>query len=806
MAELWNGKPADRKSMQIREKELIDMLVATEFPVRKRSKTSEEILSSIRDLEDAQSGRKRAKNVNKLNGQENQNNDNVTNQGPTELDKTRLNSEKIETEVNVKKKLDRLFQEMDKKTNLCVNSLKTKLSDKTSDNSSTGTSNSRLLRSPTPKVPPLDPRLLTTHSVLTGDLSLGRNFKILGFNGDQLVEDSMLRIGWRTFNYPAASGFYSCFTASDSKRSAGSAFGSPIFADSAPVHLTWADSPAKLKNLVFVEGVEMVNHIPNMALLSDKVKLYESLSTYERQVMGGGMRRPGLGIVGHIKMDRFVPTTFRVDVPTDRTRFYREFRPGQIWICKPANENCGRGIFLVRSVDEFHQLLTAYEELKAKSPQGNCSGPPSQAANSPPTPTPIAYPETQSRDSTTSNSLPNPTSPNIEICSNANANANANASAKVKPVTNLATSNKKAHPAFHNHSYHRVVQRYIENPLLIDGRKADLRAFLLVASTDPYILLFRTGYVRLAMDQYDASGKSPFSHLTNQFVQKKHPEYESKKDDSVMTMEKFNDFVNDRVASEVGVAKDWVKDILPAEMKKIMVQCFQSIRLHLPSVYSNGRFELLGFDFMLDDKLNLWLIEANINPSLATNNQTLARVIPSVVQEALYIAIECFEKQKVIRGPLTPLHTRKNFEFIYEEYSSSKWIFGQNPSPRWSPSFALSEGEKARLSVSRRQALCPRIPLGSSIRGKWAANLEDNSPAAITAIAATKHLVETMRSALEADERDRRGDGKGEEVEEEDKTGEEEEEEKREDIEDNGTEKTREEAENGKSWLRERWH
>ena len=120
-----------------------------------------------------------------------------------------------------------------------------------------------------------------------------------------------------------------------------------------------------------------------------------------------------------------------------------------------------------------------------------------------------------------------------------------------------------------------MVQRYIENPLLVNGRKLDLRAYLLVASTDPYVVLFRPGYVRLAMDQYDSEGMSPFSHLTNQYVQKKHPEYEAKKDESVWTMSRFNDFINDVVAPEVGVPLNWAIDVLPTEMKKIMVQCFQ---------------------------------------------------------------------------------------------------------------------------------------------------------------------------------------------------------------------------------------
>lgn len=422
-------------------------------------------------------------------------------------------------------------------------------------------------------------------------------------------------------------------------------------------------------------------------------------------------------------------------------------------------ENFNQGKFgfvnqLVRSLDEFHTLLTLYAELKDKSHQ------------------------TTAARSSNASSLPSSTPPNA---------------ARPSTATNANQPNHaKTQPAFHNHTFHRVVQRYIENPLLVNGRKLDLRAYLLVASTDPYVVLFRPGYVRLAMDQYDSKGKSPFSHLTNQYVQKKHPEYEAKKDESVWTMSRFNEFINDVVAPEVGVPLNWAIDVLPTEMKKIMVQCFQSIRANLPSTTTNGRFELLGIDFMLDDKLNLWLIEVNVNPALATNNATLEAVIPDVVQEALYIAIECFEKQKVIRGPLSPLHTCKEFQVIYEEYSSSKWIFGQNPSPRWNPSFVYTEEEKARLSVARRQALCPRVPLGANLRGKWAAPHKENSPGAICAIASTRHLIQTMRNALDA--RDKAT--KKREEEEERKSANEVEAAKR-DSDDGLEEEVK--------WLRERW-
>ena len=45
-----------------------------------------------------------------------------------------------------------------------------------------------------------------------------------------------------------------------------------------------------------------------------------------------------------------------------------------------------------------------------------------------------------------------------------------------------------------------AVQKYIENPLLIDGKKFDIRAYMLIASMKPYLVLYNHGYVRLSLN------------------------------------------------------------------------------------------------------------------------------------------------------------------------------------------------------------------------------------------------------------------------------------------------------------------
>jgi len=74
-----------------------------------------------------------------------------------------------------------------------------------------------------------------------------------------------------------------------------------------------------------------------------------------------------------------------------------------------------------------------------------------------------------------------------------------------------------------------IVQKYCENPSLINGKKYDLRFFMLVACTKPYLVLTHTGYARISLEDYStesfgAGGKQEkAAHLTNASVQRGHP-------------------------------------------------------------------------------------------------------------------------------------------------------------------------------------------------------------------------------------------------------------------------------------------
>jgi len=66
----------------------------------------------------------------------------------------------------------------------------------------------------------------------------------------------------------------------------------------------------------------------------------------------------------------------------------------------------------------------------------------------------------------------------------------------------------------------RLIQKYIVDPLLVRGRKFDIRAYMLIASSDPFIVFYQHGYARLACVPYRTDILDTHVHLTNQYVQK----------------------------------------------------------------------------------------------------------------------------------------------------------------------------------------------------------------------------------------------------------------------------------------------
>lgn len=70
-------------------------------------------------------------------------------------------------------------------------------------------------------------------------------------------------------------------------------------------------------------------------------------------------------------------------------------------------------------------------------------------------------------------------------------------------------------------------------------------------------------------------------------------------------------------------------------MKKIATDTVKAVYQTIDPNKRNLTFELFGYDFMIDEEFNVWLIEVNTNPCLDLSCSFLARIIPSLLESTI---------------------------------------------------------------------------------------------------------------------------------------------------------------------------
>lgn len=161
-----------------------------------------------------------------------------------------------------------------------------------------------------------------------------------------------------------------------------------------------------------------------------------------------------------------------------------------------------------------------------------------------------------------------------------------------------------------------VCQRYIYNPLLLGGKKFDMRVYALVTCYNPLTAyLYRTGFCRFTSFKYSLNPEDLNNnqiHLTNVAVQKQSATYDKQiggkwyfRELKTYLMGRYNE-------EQVNSMFDGIQNII--------IKCFYAVQ----SVIAKDRhcFELYGYDILIDENLKPWLIEINSSPSLSTSTKT----------------------------------------------------------------------------------------------------------------------------------------------------------------------------------------
>ncbi|ETV87070.1 hypothetical protein, variant 1 [Aphanomyces astaci] len=180
-----------------------------------------------------------------------------------------------------------------------------------------------------------------------------------------------------------------------------------------------------------------------------------------------------------------------------------------------------------------------------------------------------------------------------------------------------------------------VLQQYVERPLLVLGRKFDIRQWVLVTATAPLTIYWhRHCYLRFSSKPYsvthDGDLDDKFIHLCNNSIQKTAPNAGNDHPDIPQHMWSLDRFLLH--LSQVGGRDRWDSATLPA-MQHAAIEAILSVQSNLTRV---GRgFEWLGLDFILDERLHPWLLEVNVSPDVSHSTSTTADLVPQATRDLL---------------------------------------------------------------------------------------------------------------------------------------------------------------------------
>jgi tubulin--tyrosine ligase len=200
-----------------------------------------------------------------------------------------------------------------------------------------------------------------------------------------------------------------------------------------------------------------------------------------------------------------------------------------------------------------------------------------------------------------------------------------------------------------------VVQRYIDNPILIPAgkRKFDIRIWVLL-DAEYNIHVYRRGALRVASQSYvctDESGGDSgvmdlsdiHAHLSNHCIAETHPDYGKYEPTNELWYDQFEEILLEMTGGEVSFARD-----LMPQIHDIIRHSLLAVKDRLQGSESSGgynSFNVFGYDFMLSkewdsekgkENIKVWLIEINSSPAVAED------LLEDFVEDLLEVVVDPF--------------------------------------------------------------------------------------------------------------------------------------------------------------------
>ena len=180
-----------------------------------------------------------------------------------------------------------------------------------------------------------------------------------------------------------------------------------------------------------------------------------------------------------------------------------------------------------------------------------------------------------------------------------------------------------------------IIQKYLENALTYQNRKFDIRLWVMFIGNKPNnVYIFKEGHLKATCSEYDVNSKDPYVHLTNYSIQKHNSEFGKIEIGNEIP---FKDFQNDLDKKKLNI--NFKKDIYPNICKIVRITAGAAY----PKINIFNRkncFEIFGYDFIIDEDFNPYLLEINTNPGLEISSPLIKMLLPRMIDDAFKLTID----------------------------------------------------------------------------------------------------------------------------------------------------------------------
>lgn len=416
------------------------------------------------------------------------------------------------------------------------------------------------------------------------------------------------------------------------------------------VEFLWLRNRAGFPVKLTRTGLYIWNHIPNEFLLCKKHYLAMHIRQYVR-AQGSKLEE---------RLREVHPETFVLENAEERKLFFEAIQLSEakrkaiqssnqqegtkalldnttLWIIKPVDSSGGNGIGVVDSFEEFAEQYMcekpAYVPRAAMFRANSIS-----AATS-------SYSASSATHSSSDGVIP------------------AEYDVKRSGLAPKSPEELLSNPAAVNLCKSLIAQRYIASPLLLNGHKFDIRAYMYIADVGPPLVFYHDGYLRVNIEPYDTDNlDNKWSHISNIGLQKAHPEYEAKK---VETKWSFKTWQAHMLDKGLTTDPEWVKNVIKPQLSAIMEVAYRSVLPKFREHANAGSFALLGVDFLIDSNHRAWLLEYTKTPAGHSTLEPDDTLFSDMMDELIAMQLELHHSKRLTGVSVYPenfkLDAQKDF-------------------------------------------------------------------------------------------------------------------------------------------------